>query len=343
VTIEVVERPLIAFIVFSYRQEKFVGESVAGAFSQTYSPLEIILSDDCSPDATYDVMKGMAESYRGPHRIVLNRNPQNLGVGGHLNHVVGLTRAELLVGSAGDDVSMPNRVERVFEAGWARVPTLGSIYSAARIIDHAGQQLPQALAYALPQHSLSAVEAARRIKVGVPGCTHAFRKELFELFGPLPLNVVNEDEVLAFRSLLVGGICHVPDPLVCYRRHEKNISGRDEGHWRLSRVREEYRRRVARDKAVFVSWLQDIRFARFRELRPEAELNEAERNVIAHLKYLDLEQQLVGMNIWRAVGECLRPSDHASREPTIRAFVRTQLPIALRKWRKRISERFGGC
>ena len=41
-------RPLVTFYVIAYNQSRFVREAVESALAQTYSPLEILLSDDCS-------------------------------------------------------------------------------------------------------------------------------------------------------------------------------------------------------------------------------------------------------------------------------------------------------
>ena len=49
-------RPLITFALFAYNQEKYIEEAVQGAFLQTYSPLEIILSDDGSTDRTFEII-----------------------------------------------------------------------------------------------------------------------------------------------------------------------------------------------------------------------------------------------------------------------------------------------
>ena len=76
------DRPLITFALFAYNQEAYVREAIEGAFAQTYEPLEIILSDDCSTDRTFEIMQEMAAAYRGPHRVRVNLNPVNLGVGG---------------------------------------------------------------------------------------------------------------------------------------------------------------------------------------------------------------------------------------------------------------------
>lgn len=47
------DHPLVTFALLAYSQEKYIREAVEGAFAQTYEPLEIILSDDCSSDRTY--------------------------------------------------------------------------------------------------------------------------------------------------------------------------------------------------------------------------------------------------------------------------------------------------
>jgi len=77
------DRPLVTFALFAYDQERYIREALEGAFAQSYQPLEILLSDDCSTDRTFDIMREMAAAYAGPHRIRLYRNPTNLGVAGH--------------------------------------------------------------------------------------------------------------------------------------------------------------------------------------------------------------------------------------------------------------------
>ena len=56
-----------------------------GAFSQTYEPLEIILSDDCSSDRTFEIIEEMAREYQGPHLVKERRGERNVGV---IDHVI---------------------------------------------------------------------------------------------------------------------------------------------------------------------------------------------------------------------------------------------------------------
>src|SRR5215475_5079675 len=135
------DKPLLSFAIFSCNQEKFIRSAIEGAFAQTYSPLEIIISDDCSKDRTFEIAKEMAAAYRGPHTVRLNRNETNLGIGGHVNKVFGISQGELVFAAAGDDVSLPHRVEATFQAWdqFGRKPT--SVCSSYMTVNEDGKEM----------------------------------------------------------------------------------------------------------------------------------------------------------------------------------------------------------
>ncbi len=251
------ERPLLTFLILSYNQERFIAEAVAGAFSQGYSPLEILLSDDCSSDRSFGIMEEMAQSYRGPHKIVLNRNPVNLGIGAHINRAMEIATGELVVVAAGDDVSMETRTERCFLEWTRRGRAPCSIYSDAILIDSAGTEIRRMYGGNVPSHARTVEEAVARESIGVAGCTHAWTKSCFDVFGPMDSRVVAEDMTIPFRSLLLGEVHYLDEPLIRYRMTGENTSG-DFGlrpTWAM-------RAREARNHAaVYASWGRDIRVA----------------------------------------------------------------------------------
>ena len=76
------ELPSISIILTGHNEEYCIGDAIRSVFGQDYEgPVEIILSDDGSSDGTFAVMQEMAAEYRGPHRVVLNRNETPLGAG----------------------------------------------------------------------------------------------------------------------------------------------------------------------------------------------------------------------------------------------------------------------
>lgn len=248
-------KPLISFIVSCYNQEAFIREAVEGAFAQTYSPMEIIISDDCSSDGTFDVVQAMAAEYQGPHTVRINRNATNLGIGGNVNRLMELSRGELIVLADGDDISLPSRTEVMVQA-WedcGRKPT--SICSCYTTISEDGtEQGPGGLrgsaddpaTYRELRGDLGEFMATRRPTIC--GCAHAWTPELFRYFGPLRADL--EDLVLSFRSLAIGQMIYVHQPLVKYRRHGSNVSFFADERDRLSFARRENRLRWVDEQTV---------------------------------------------------------------------------------------------
>lgn len=214
-------RPLVTFVLLSYNQEAFIAQALAGAFAQTYSPLQIILSDDCSSDSTFDIMKEAARQYSGPHQIILNRNECNLGIGGHINKVVDLAEGEWIVGAAADDISLPERTSEIVAAASKSGGKARSIWSRARHMGPDGELLE------LFEHSNDEPYSTKEMinnKRVVMGCSHAWHKDVFKVFGPLYHKVMFEDNAISFRSYLLGEIIYIDKTLVFYRQHASNAT-----------------------------------------------------------------------------------------------------------------------
>jgi GT2 family glycosyltransferase len=226
-------KPLMTLAVAAFNQERFIQDAVRAAFQQDYSPLQIILSDDASKDRTFEIMREMAAAYRGPHEVALNQNPVNAGLASHTNRIFALSRGEFVVLNAGDDVSLPHRVSSIRQAWEAGGRKSSGMHSRVIDMDQSGrvkEETPTRLAGG-PFHYENGLEAAKQFmreeKPVILGCTAAWRREMFERFGPLPLDVMYEDMTLGFRARLSGGMAFIDDPLVLYRLHDANVHHAD--------------------------------------------------------------------------------------------------------------------
>lgn len=284
-------RPLLTFAVAGYKQEKFIREGVEAALAQTYSPLEIILSDDCSPDRTFEIMSEMAKAYRGPHKIVLNRNPSNFGLGKHVNRILELVHGEYLVVAAGDDVSFPTRTEAVFNA-WEHSGRKARVIQCGTMdIDDAGKLLggPESAAdvgeikYTEQRPSLESYVST--LRPGIFGCALGYDPALFRVFGPLPEALIHEDNAIALRALISGPMLFVNTRLLKRRIHSNNIYS-------------QFHERVATKDAVARQEARMIRDARNRVV-----LYEALQADLVTAK----EKGLIDREAWPALDrECLR-------------------------------------
>jgi glycosyltransferase involved in cell wall biosynthesis len=205
------ERPLVTFALFAYNQEQYVREALDAAFAQTYSPLEIVLSDDHSSDRTFEIMAEMAEGYCGPHAVRVRRNGANLGIVGHVNAVMAEAAGELIVLAAGDDVSAPERTERLV-ALWEREGRRpDGVCSGYVAFSDNGAEAER------PAEDCSLEGVCRSGAAPLRGATAAWARRLWQAWGPLPADGFCEDQPLSFRALLGGGIASTPELLVRYR------------------------------------------------------------------------------------------------------------------------------
>lgn len=212
-------KPLISYVVTTYNIEKYVEESVKCAFEQTYSPLEIVLSDDCSTDHTFDIMKRMVEEYKGPHKIVLNRNEKNLGITKHMNKAyLELATGEIIVAAHGDDISKPERTEKSF-LYLKEHPKVTAVSFSIDAINESGEKLKEHSAIVDTPHTYKFEGGGN-----IPAPSRAFYKKVFTIFGPLNDDCPTEDELISFRALMLGENAFLPEHMVQYRKHSGSSS-----------------------------------------------------------------------------------------------------------------------
>ncbi|MCP4132628.1 MAG: glycosyltransferase [bacterium] len=215
------EKPLVSFIIHNYNFEKYIREAVRGALTQTYSPLEIIISDDCSQDNSVAIIQEEVRKYKGPHKVIVNINEKNIGFGGHINKLMTLVKGEFIVAAGGDDISLPERTEKLIDVWTASKFQNIAIYSNVIMIDAEGNKFGKVSDISPTDEELS-LDFQSKGKHFVTGCSLAWSRNLFEVFAPYDSIILREDTVIPFRASLTGTVRYIKDPLVLYRRHGKN-------------------------------------------------------------------------------------------------------------------------
>ena len=209
-------RPLVTFALFHYNQEALVADAMAAALAQDYTPLEVIVSDDCSTDGTWDAIQKVAADYDGPHALRIVRNDSNMGIGPHVGRVGLMARGELIVQADGDDLSAPNRVSRMVEAWMANGKTEGVLHSDARMPGKVSNDKPD------PEKSNLEYFVKNQFRGMFYGSVAAYTRDVFRRFPPLSSGF--EDVALNFRALLIGRVIYVDEVLVDYNLSEVSVS-----------------------------------------------------------------------------------------------------------------------
>ena len=195
------EAPLVTFALFAYNQEQYIRKAIEGVFSQDYENLEIILSDDCSSDSTFEIMEELSSNYSGDHEVRLRRNDSNLGLADHINEIISELRGEFIFLAAGFDVSMPDRTRNLVTPVIENKSVSG-VHSTVCEIDCSGN-LGEFRVHSKEIHK-PMVDSVIRTGLGGEGQAHPFRLDVFGIFGPTNEDLTYESPAMAFRESFTG-------------------------------------------------------------------------------------------------------------------------------------------
>ena len=208
--------PLASLLIITFNQEETVAEAIRGALAQTWTPLEILISDDASADGTFSVAERCVRDYRGPHTVRLYRNEKNLGISAHLSALAARASGEMLFIAAGDDISRPERVERVMRDWLASDRRYDLVATDLQDIDADGNA--HGVLRVTDLDGYRTFEDWSRNRPHVVGAAHAWARRLFNEFGPIAPGIYGEDQIMTFRAIMSHGAHTLHEPLVQYRR-----------------------------------------------------------------------------------------------------------------------------
>lgn len=134
-----VPEPLVTIAIPTYnRSDGYLREALASALAQDYAPLEIVVVDNASQDATPEYVASIADP-----RLRYARNPKNLGVNGNFNACVAQARGEYVLVLHDDDRVDPDFVTACMDAVRASrsAAAPGMVRTGTRVVDAQGAVL----------------------------------------------------------------------------------------------------------------------------------------------------------------------------------------------------------
>ena len=97
--------PLVSVVIPTYNRSSMLQEAVASVLDQDYRPLELIVVDDGSTDATVEVVRGFGAAIR-----YLRQDRQ--GVSAARNAGIAAARGQLIALLDSDDLWLPHKLSR---------------------------------------------------------------------------------------------------------------------------------------------------------------------------------------------------------------------------------------
>lgn len=223
--------PLVSITIPTYNGATYLRKSIESVLAQSFQDFELIVIDDVSTDATWDIAQ---EYTRCDRRIAAFQNNTRLGLVANFNRCIELAKGRYVCLWHQDDVMMPQNVERkvaLLEAN----PRVGFVHSNILMIDEEGKVLSEHWEsdtrrdYVISGHEFF-------LKMIQPGknyvCCPAVvaRRECYQKLGCFRSELYFAcDWEMWMRISLYYDLGCLGEPLMHFRRHKASESFRIEG------------------------------------------------------------------------------------------------------------------
>ena len=206
--------PVVTIVIPAYNHADYLGETIESALAQSYRDFEVFVVDDGSSDATPYVLKGFGDAVRWIRQ-------ENSGMAASRNTGIREARGEFIGFLDDDDLWEPNYLARVIPVLQKNSNT-GACFAAFRMIDAAGNPLPQKSRLAVPPEKMYDT----LIDGGFfPPCSVTVRKVCFNHLGVFDTNLQGyADWDMWLRISHEYDFVGLPQVLVKYRIHSQGLS-----------------------------------------------------------------------------------------------------------------------
>jgi glycosyltransferase involved in cell wall biosynthesis len=204
----------------AYQGESYISLQLRSILVQLSADDEVIVVDDGSTDCTCDEVSALQDA-----RLVLIQNTKNQGVLRAFETALSRCSGEIVFLSDQDDIWLPKKVKTVLDV-FAQDPDLMLVASDAILVDEEGAKIGDSF-YAKRGEFRAGLWS--NLLIGkFHGCTMAFRSSLLWSALPFPPGrLVHHDTWIGCLNALIGGKTrYIAEPLVAYRRHLTNVTGR---------------------------------------------------------------------------------------------------------------------
>jgi glycosyltransferase involved in cell wall biosynthesis len=210
--------PVVSVIMSVYNGMPYLGDAIQSILDQSFKEFEFIIIDDGSKDASAKLISDFAKK---DSRIVPVIR-ENKGLIASLNEAASLGRGKFLARMDADDLAMPDRFAKQLQAFDADQDLI-ALGTWADVIDGNG-----VLTKELLRGPVSPAEIANTFQQGGRFLVHPtlmMRTDAYRKSGGYRMAYKTaEDLDLVLRLLNIGRVSNLPETLLLYRVHGKNVS-----------------------------------------------------------------------------------------------------------------------
>jgi glycosyltransferase involved in cell wall biosynthesis len=209
----------IDILMATYNGAKYINSQILSILAQSHTDWSLIIHDDGSQDDTIQIIKKFISS---DARIVLIEDGIRFGnPGKNFMHLLQYSKADYVMYCDQDDIWFDNKLSRSFEKIYKRnngIPQL--VYSNSYVwIPNEGIKGLATLTF--PKN----INQFLFLNSGMQGCVAIFNRAMRDVLVSYNGRLAMHDHILHLSGLCLGEVEYMPECLMLYRNHSKNVTG----------------------------------------------------------------------------------------------------------------------
>ena len=214
---------------------RYLSPQLESILQQSRQPAELVVIDDCSSDATGDIVEAFAARADFPVRFYRNESP--LGIVKNFQKAVSLAHGDYIALADQDDVWLPGKIEALAHAMSQVEDEVGAgtpivVHTDLRLVAANGDLIAPSFfrargirtAHPSPLAELS-------VQNYVTGCASMVNRALLSIALPFPEDALMHDWWLALVAASCGQVKTLDVATIEYRQHGKNALGAANRDW----------------------------------------------------------------------------------------------------------------
>jgi len=214
---------MISIAMATYNGERFIREQIDSILRQTIQDFELVVSDDCSTDTTWQILK---EYEAKDKRIHCYRNEQNMGFVKNFEQAMIHCKGDYIALSDQDDIWTDNHLQVLLENIGNNIVCCGD----AVLIENnvLTEKLSDRNGADLLQLNTFEKKLKRSLYSGMPyqGASTLIKQSHLKQIFPFP-NIRMHDVWIFFYACTHNGFVYIDEIITHYRQHNTNVTTRE--------------------------------------------------------------------------------------------------------------------
>jgi glycosyltransferase involved in cell wall biosynthesis len=202
----------------TYNRAPLLKKCLASILNQTVGDYEVIVADNCSTDATAEVVRAFAHP-----RLRYHRHERNIGPFANMNWLIEHASGDYLCIAHDDDVYGPDFLQRE-SAMLDRYPNVGMVHCAVHVVDIDGTPRQVVRAYPTTRVLPGRDEFVRYLQGHNVCCSSVMARRALFRDNPFDSRFLSADFLMWIKFALRADVAYIAEPLLDMRVHPDAVT-----------------------------------------------------------------------------------------------------------------------